>query len=336
MFNDKTELDNLINNIDTINSFEELKQIKSRILKSKYISSLKSKLRDSSSNIEKKSIGMQLNEINSKVASLIQKRTSFIRDSQVLDDYKYNIFNYSKKISLPMKKGFLHPLTIVNNKIKKYLNGLGFYFSYGIEIEEEKFNFEILNIPKNHQARTMHDTFYLNKNRVLRTHATNMTARHLQEESKSKKLGEIKMHYSIGSVYRNDDNDSTHSFQFNQADIFSIGENLSFANLKYIINNLLKVIFGKSIDIRYRISYFPFTEPSFEVDIKRKNDSSWIEILGCGMINNKVLTNTNHDPKKIVGIAAGIGVERLAMILWNIKDIRDLYLNDYSFNSKIN
>ncbi len=235
---------------------------------------------------------------------------------------------------------YYHPLTLLGNKIKDFFETkLNYEFKFGNEVEDEEYNFDILNIPKNHTARSMHDSLYFRNNKMLRTHSTNITARKLLESTSNENF-----FYSIGSVFRNDDNDATHSFQFNQVDFFATSGTkiISIAHLKSVLDALLKHIFESELETRYRISFFPFTEPSFEVDVKflsnsgEDKDGKWIEILGSGMINNAVLQNTKKDPKIVNGFAGGVGLERLAMLKWNINDIRHFYTNHTFFIKKLN
>ena len=195
------------------------------------------------------------------------------------------------------------------------------------EIESEKFNFDMLNIKENHPARQMHDTFYLNKKeKLLRTHTSPVQIRSMLENEPP--LAFI----SGGKVYRKDD-DATHLPMFHQIEGIYIDENVSFANLKDIIYQIINSLFGEDIKLRFRPSYFPFTEPSAEVDIMSE-DGKWLEILGCGIVNPVVLENCNIDSKKYTGLAFGLGLERIAMLKHQVNDIRDFYKSNLDFLSQ--
>ncbi|BDV02321.1 MAG: phenylalanine--tRNA ligase alpha subunit [Candidatus Hepatoplasma vulgare] len=328
--------------LSKINNLEELKILKSKyIYKSIYLNELKEKIKNSS----KEKIASLGKEINFYIKSANELFAT--REKKIIKSFSLNknkdilISKKNMEIELPIKKGFIHPLTQITFKVQKYFDKLNFYYSHSFEVENEKFNFTFLNIPKDHPARAMQDTLYLSeKDMLLRTHSTNMTSRRLFNYDKTPISG-----YSIGSVFRNDDNDATHSYQFNQIDFFAV-DKFSIANLKFVINNLLKAVFEKDIKTRYRVSFFPFTEPSYEVDINCPNcngdgcnickHTGWIEILGSGMLHPNVLKNSSIDINENFGIAAGIGLERLAMIKWNITDIRDFFNNDLIFLKRFN
>ncbi|BDV02892.1 phenylalanine--tRNA ligase subunit alpha [Candidatus Hepatoplasma crinochetorum] len=321
-------------------NLESWKQIKAKYLtKSLFFNNLKNNLKNSKDSEEKIKIGkliqfylLNINQIlNNKRKDLENNFFASYQKNPLLEKEISDII-ITKKI-----RGNIHPLTKITLMINKYFDNLNFNYVYGNEIEIEKFNFDYLNIPKDHPAREMQDTFYLeNENKLLRTHTTNITARKLLLDKSN-----LLKYYTIGIVYRNDDNDATHSIQFNQLDFFMLSKSTSLANFKYILINLLETIFDKNIPIRFRPSYFPFTEPSFEVDVgcfKCKQNgceicknSGWIEILGSGMISHHVLKLVGKNDSNMQGFAAGIGIERLAMLRFNIKDIRNFYLNNLSF-----
>jgi len=217
-----------------------------------------------------------------------------------------------------------HPINHVKNSIMNLLISLGFEKIDGPEIESEKFNFDMLNIKESHPARQMHDTFYVNqKSYVLRTHTSPVQIRGMLEAKPP--LAFI----SGGKVYRKDD-DSTHLPMFHQIEGIYVDKDVSFANLKDLIYKIIRSIFGKNTEIRFRPSYFPFTEPSAEVDIL-SIDGKWLEILGCGIVNPIVLENCNIDSKKYSGLAFGLGIERIAMLKYEVRDIRDFYKSNLDF-----
>ena len=237
-------------------------------------------------------------------------------------------FNIDIKAPIIEKEmGAYHPINNIKKLILEILVSIGFEVIEGPEIESEKFNFDMLNIKENHPARQMHDTFYLNKKeKLLRTHTSPVQIRSMLENEPP--LAFI----SGGKVYRKDD-DATHLPMFHQIEGIYIDENVSFANLKDIIYQIINSLFGEDIKLRFRPSYFPFTEPSAEVDIISE-DGKWLEILGCGIVNPVVLENCNIDSKKYTGLAFGLGLERIAMLKHQVNDIRDFYKSNLDFLSQ--
>ena len=222
------------------------------------------------------------------------------------------------------RSGTLHPINQTKDYLLKVLSDIGFEEVHGPEIESEKFNFDMLNIKKSHPARQMHDTFYVEgKKNVLRTHTSPVQIR-----SMLKSKPPI-AYTSAGKVYRKDD-DSTHLPMFHQVEGIYVDKNVTFANLKHLIHQILHEIFGLEVEVRFRPSYFPFTEPSAEVDILSKN-GKWLEILGCGVINPIVLDNCKIDSNKYSGLAFGLGVERIAMLKYGVNDIREFYKSNLDF-----
>ena len=220
--------------------------------------------------------------------------------------------------------GSSHPINQTKEKIFQTLQSFGFEVIDGPEIESEEFNFDKLNIKKSHPARQMHDTFYVNKkNSVLRTHTSPVQIRGMIDRKPPIAF------ISGGKVYRKDD-DATHLPMFHQIEGLYIDENVSFSMLKDLIFKIIFSLFGKKIEIRFRPSYFPFTEPSAEVDILSK-DNKWLEILGCGVVNPIVLKNCDIDSSKYTGLAFGLGIERIAMLKYGVKDIREFYKSNLDF-----
>jgi phenylalanyl-tRNA synthetase alpha chain len=220
--------------------------------------------------------------------------------------------------------GSLHPINQTKDYLLNFLAQMGFKEVYGPEIETEEFNFDMLNIKKSHPARQMHDTFYIeNKKNVLRTHTSPIQIRTMLETKPPMAFT------SAGKVYRKDD-DATHLPMFHQVEGIYIDENVTFANLKDLIHQLLYDLFGKNVEIRFRPSYFPFTEPSAEVDILSDN-GKWLEILGCGIVNPIVLKNCKINSSKYSGLAFGLGVERIAMLKYGVSDIREFYKSNLDF-----
>ena len=228
---------------------------------------------------------------------------------------------------------------LVQQEIEDLFVGLGYQVGEGPEVELDLYNFERANIPKDHPARDMQDTFYINAEELLRTHTTAIQTRQLEEFAKEDKLP-IKV-ICPGKVYRRDDDDATHSHQFMQCEGLVVGEGIRLSDLKGTLLFLAQSMFGKERTIRFRPSYFQFTEPSVEVDVSCHvcggkgcpvcKGTGWIEILGAGMVHPNVLTMAGFDPKKVNGFAFGIGIERVAMLKYGISDIRNFYTNDIRF-----
>ena len=220
--------------------------------------------------------------------------------------------------------GSSHPINYMKDSIMNLLESYGFEVIDGPEVESEIYNFDMLNIKKTHPARQMHDTFYLNdRSNVLRTHTSPVQIRGMLKKTPPVAF------ISGGKVYRKDD-DATHLPMFHQIEGILVDENVNFANLKSLIYKIIDALFGQGTEIRFRPSYFPFTEPSAEVDILF-NNSSWLEVLGCGIVNPIVLENCNIDPKKYSGLAFGLGIERIAMLKYGVNDIRDFYKSNLDF-----
>ena len=245
--------------------------------------------------------------------------------------------NETIDITLPGRKaneGSLHPLTKTVAEIKEIVSDMGFDIIDGPEIEYVKYNFDALNIPKTHPSREVSDTFYIQDDVVLRTQTSGMQIRYMLDRKPPFRM------VSIGKVYR-PDYDVSHTPMFHQMEGLMIGEDVSFANFKAILENVVKKIFGKERNVRFRPHFFPFTEPSAEMDVecgvcKGKGcrvckGTGWLEILGSGMVNPKVLEGVGIDPKKYQGFAFGLGLERITMLKYGIDDLRAFYDNDVRF-----
>ena len=245
--------------------------------------------------------------------------------------------NETMDITLPGRKaneGSLHPLTKTVAEIKEIVSDMGFDIVDGPEIEYVKYNFDALNIPKTHPSREVSDTFYIQDDVVLRTQTSGMQIRYMLDRKPPFRM------VSIGKVYR-PDYDVSHTPMFHQMEGLMIGEDVSFANFKAILENVVKKIFGKERNVRFRPHFFPFTEPSAEMDVecgvcKGKGcrvckGTGWLEILGSGMVNPKVLEGVGIDPKKYQGFAFGLGLERITMLKYGIDDLRAFYDNDVRF-----
>ena len=234
------------------------------------------------------------------------------------------------------KTGHIHPLTTVNEMIEDFFMKMGYTVEEGPEIEQDHFNFECLNLPKDHPARDMQDSFYITENFLLRTHTSPVQARTMQRHEPNSPIRMI----APGKVYRWD-YDATHSPVFHQVEGLIIDEHITFADLKGTIETFLRHMFGDETKVRFRTSFFPFTEPSAEVDIscvmcggegcRVCSHTGWLEILGCGMVHHRVLELNGYDPNKVKGFAFGMGVERIAMLLYGIGDLRLFFEDDIRF-----
>ena len=237
-----------------------------------------------------------------------------------------NIATRSIDITLPGRKsltGSIHPITTTLSDIENIFLKAGFLVEDGPEIEDEHYNFTALNIPENHPARAMHDTFYFDNNLLLRTHTSPIQIRSMEKQGVPIKI------IAPGKVFRRD-SDLTHIPMFHQIEGLVIDQGINFTHLKGILHEFINCFFEQPMELRFRPSYFPFTEPSAEVDILSE-DGKWLEILGCGMVHPKVLDLLELDSEKYTGYAFGMGVERLAMLKHEIKDIRLFYDNDLNF-----
>ncbi|ALB01550.1 phenylalanyl-tRNA synthetase [Francisella persica ATCC VR-331] len=231
-------------------------------------------------------------------------------------------------------QGSLHPVTKTLNRIEAFFKQNGFAIEFGPEIESDYYNFETLNIPSHHPARTMHDTFYIDETHVLRTHTSGVQIRTMEKQQLPIRI------IAPGRVYRCD-SDITHTPMFHQVEGLLVDKDVSFADLKGLLHAFLNSFFEKDLKVRFRPSYFPFTEPSAEADIECVmcddngcrvcKHTGWLEVLGCGMVHPKVLKAGNIDPQQYQGFAFGIGVERLSMLRYGIDDLRMFFENDLRF-----
>ncbi|MEP9412343.1 MAG: phenylalanine--tRNA ligase subunit alpha [Candidatus Brocadia sp.] len=271
-------------------------------------------------------------EITNKVEELIKKLTA-----ETVPEIKVEIFD----ITLPGKRplsGKKHPLTQTIEDIKEVFARLGFDVAYGPEVELEYYNFEALNIPQDHPSRTDFDTFYIKDDVLLRSQTSTVQIRIMEKQKPPIRS------IAPGRVYRPDTVDARHSFMFHQVEGLLVDEGVSFADLKGVLNQFIKTYFGQNIQMRFRPSFFPFTEPSAEVDISCSlcggkgcnvcSYSGWVEILGAGMVDPNVFRAVHYDAEKYTGFAFGMGVERITMLKYGICDIRLFYENDMRFLSQ--
>lgn len=279
---------------------------------------------------DRKVYGAEVNKIKSAIEKAISDKKSFIEKAELEESLLKDAIDVTLQPRL-YGKGGAHPVSQAIRDIESIFAQLGFSMVYGPEIEDEWYNFTALNIPADHPARQMHDTFYIDgsDNLLLRTHTSSVQIRHMQESSPPARI------ISIGRVYRSDD-DATHTPMFHQVEGLCIAKDITMGHMKYVIESFLQQFFQiEKLPIRLRPSFFPFTEPSAEVDVQcdRSSKSSiqlgsgndWLEILGCGMVHPEVLKNMSIDPNEYKGFAFGIGLERLVMLKYNIPDLRALF-----------
>jgi len=284
---------------------------------------------------ERPRIGQLVNELRAELEVLIEKKTAELKQA----DLANKIAAASIDVTLPGRRpplGHKHPLTLTLERIKSVFMRMGFDIAEGPEIESDYFNFEALNLPPDPPARDMQDTFYITGDILLRTHTSPVEARTMQSVPPNSPVRII----SPGKVYRVD-YDATHSPVFHQVEGLVIDKGISFADLKGTLDIFAKEIFGSSVKLRFRPSFFPFTEPSAEVDIscvmcggkgcRTCKGTGWLEILGSGMTHPRVLEMSNFDPDQVSGFAFGMGVERIAMLVYGIDDLRLFYENDLRF-----
>ena len=289
---------------------------------------------------EKKEVGMKSNEFRTVVNEALDKKLESIKDEALnkkLEEDKIDITLPSRK----KKVGTKHPLTIVREEIEDLFVSMGYDVVDGPEIETDEYCFEMLNVPKGHPARDAQDTFYITEEMLLRTQTSAMQVRYMLDKKDKTSFKMI----CPGKTYRRDDDDLTHSHQFQQVEGLVVGENISLTDLKGTLELFAKKMFGNDREIRFRASFFPFTEPSYEVDVScfkcnKKGCSmckgtGWIEILGCGMVHPNVLEACGYDHNKYQGFAFGAGIERVACLKYGIT-VKDLYINDYRFLKNFN
>jgi phenylalanyl-tRNA synthetase alpha chain len=223
---------------------------------------------------------------------------------------------------MEQKAGKLHPITQIIRHVTQTFVDMGFEVSDGPHLEDEFHNFDALNVPKDHPARDMQDTFFIRgkEGHVMRTHTSNVQIRFMENHQPPFKV------VAPGMVYRNEATDATHEVQFHQIDGFVVGRGISVAHLKGALEQFIKKLYGEDVEFRLRPGYFPFVEPGFEVDLKFGD--TWLEVLGAGMIHPNVLKSVGIDPKEFSGFAFGVGVDRMAMMKWKIDDVRLLYQGD--------
>ena len=274
------------------------------------------------SNKDRPSLGNSLNQLKTDLATIFENKVAEVNSS------KQKAQDNSIDLSLPSKQqrlGSIHILEQTLSEIKEIYQSIGFHVAYGPEVDDDHHNFTALNIPEHHPARDMQDTFFIDPETVLRTHTSNVQV-HLMENQ------DPPLRYIVpGRVYRNEAIGYKSYCLFHQVEGIYINERVSFGELKGCLEFFVKQMFGPKKKMRFRPSYFPFTEPSAEVDIWDEERKQWMEILGCGMVDPAVLENVGYDPSRFHGYAFGMGVERIAMLKYKINDIRHFYSGDVRF-----
>ena len=286
---------------------------------------------------ERPIIGQLANEVRAFIEQDIETRAAELKQEELSRRLKEEALD----VTLPGYRrslGYKHPLSIVLDEIKEIFVGMGFDIVDGPEVETDYYNFEALNMPKNHPARDTQDTFYINDNIVLRTQTSPVQVRVMEKQKPPIRV------ISPGRVYRSDAVDATHSPLFHQIEGLVVDKGITFADLKGTLETFVKRLYGEDSVVRFRPHHFPFTEPSAEVDVqcfschgegcRLCKGEGWIEILGCGMVHPKVLSNCGIDPEIYSGFALGMGLERVVMRRYNIDDLRLFYENDVRFLSQ--
>jgi phenylalanyl-tRNA synthetase alpha chain len=314
-------------------SIEDLEQIRVRLLgkKGEITEQLKS-LGTMPADV-RKAAGAKINEAKNSLTAALDERRAALEAEKLAEQ----LASDSVDVTLPgrgQENGGLHPVTRVRRRIEQIFRNAGFTIEDGPEIEDEWHNFEALNIPANHPARAMHDTFYFPDGRLLRTHTSPVQIRAMKNRQPPFRV------IAPGRVYRND-SDMTHTPMFHQVEGLVVDEGITFANLKAVLHGFMQALFEKDVKMRLRPSYFPFTEPSAEVDISCVScggsgcrvckNTGWVEVAGCGIVHPNVLRAVNVDPERYTGYAFGMGIDRLTMLRYNVNDIRLYFENDLRF-----
>ena len=280
---------------------------------------------------ERKAAGEEINRARDAITDALAARKHAI-DEEALT---HKLAHETIDVTLPGRdaaRGGLHPVSRTLERISDIFSRLGYDIASGPEIEDDWHNFEALNFPPHHPARAMHDTFYFDDGRLLRTHTSGVQIRYMQDLVKAGQQPPLRM-IAAGKVYRSD-SDQTHTPMFHQVEGLLIDERASFADLKGTLAEFVRAFFERDFEMRFRPSYFPFTEPSAEVDIawhQADGTTKWLEVLGCGMVHPTVLRNVGIDPEKYTGFAFGLGVERFAMLRYGVDDLRSFFDNDVRF-----
>ena len=333
-------LENSLTELEKASSISDVVAVKNLYLSKKgKLSVLMNKMRDLSIE-ERKTFGKEINDAKITLESRINEKLEKLNKEKLLEELN----NETIDITLPgnsLNSGEKNPFYKIIDEIEEIFIGMGYTVEKGSEVDKDHYVFELLNIPKDHPARDMQDTLYIDNETLLRSHTSAVQA-HVMEKANGKPIKII----CPGKTYRRDDDDMTHSHQFAQVEGLVIDKNINMGNLKATLELFARKMFSKNSEIRFRSSYFPFTEPSVEVDVSCFNchgkgcnvckNSGWIEILGAGMVHPNVLKMSGYDPDIYSGFAFGIGIERVAMLRYGIDDIRRFYQNDIRFIKEFN
>ncbi|UHQ19601.1 phenylalanine--tRNA ligase subunit alpha [Lysobacter sp. KIS68-7] len=280
---------------------------------------------------QRKAAGEAINRARDAIGEALAARKIALDDA-ALDA---RLAHETLDVTLPGRdasRGGLHPVSRTLERIADIFGRLGYELSHGPEIEDDWHNFEALNFPEHHPARAMHDTFYFDDGRLLRTHTSGVQIRYMKDLVARGGTPPLRM-IAAGKVYRSD-SDQTHTPMFHQVEGLLVDEKASFADLKGTLAEFVRAFFERDFEMRFRPSYFPFTEPSAEVDIawhQADGTTKWLEVLGCGMVHPTVLRNVGIDPERYTGFAFGLGVERFAMLRYGVDDLRSFFDNDVRF-----
>ncbi|MEE4292575.1 MAG: phenylalanine--tRNA ligase subunit alpha [Xanthomonadales bacterium] len=313
--------------IEASESLQQLDELRVRYLGKKGEVTAQLKSLGSMEPEQRKAFGQQVNAVRDALNQAILERRGSL-EAQALEA---RLMREKVDVTLPGRgesRGGLHPVTMAMERAIGIFNKLGFDVAKGPEVEDDHYNFESLNFPPHHPARAMHDTFYFGDGRLLRTHTSPVQIRVMEKGEPPFRI------IAPGKVFRSD-SDQTHTPMFHQIEGLLVGRDVSMADLKGVLHTFVNAFFERSLDMRFRPSYFPFTEPSAEVDIGwEKDDGSepgWLEILGCGMVHPNVLRACGVDPETYTGYAFGMGVERMAMLRYGVTDLRQFFENDLEF-----
>lgn len=327
--------------VKSVNDMKSLNELRVEFLGKKGIVTELSSIMKNLDNEQKKEFGKTLNELR----KIVENEIESLKEKIEVIELNKKLENEKLDVTLPGSKlhtGSTHPLNKIIEEVEELFTSMGYDVAEGPEVENDLYNFEMLNLPAGHPARDAQDSFYINEEMLLRSQTSPVQVRTMLA---NKEKGPIRI-ICPGKVYRKDDDDATHSHEFHQIEGLVVDKDISMNHLKGTLETLAKTMFGQNKEIRFRPSFFPFTEPSFEVDLtcfkcggKGCNickGTGWIEVLGAGMVHPNVLRNCGYDPEKYTGFAFGLGVERIAMLKYEVTDVRDFYTNNTKFLEQFN
>ncbi|MEM7017043.1 MAG: phenylalanine--tRNA ligase subunit alpha [Pseudomonadota bacterium] len=315
--------------INAAQSLQDLEQLRVQLLGKKGAITAELKKLGGLAPDERRAAGQIINEAKQTIQTNISAR----QESLEAEALAAKLAEQRIDVTLPGRGqagGGLHPITQTLQRMETLFSQIGFNAESGMEIEDDYYNFEALNIPAHHPARAMHDTFYFDARTLLRTHTSNTQIRIMENDQPPFRF------ISYGRVYRCESVDQTHTPMFHQVEGVMVDKNVSFANLKTVLQEFLEGFFERKLQLRFRPSYFPFTEPSAEVDIFDEVSGKWLEVLGCGMIHPNVFKAVGIDNEEYTGFAFGMGVERLTKLYYGVEDLRSFFENDLQFLKQFN